>query len=237
MAQSQLALYNMALSIVGEDYTLSTTSEESVPAETCELWYENVRQTVLRAGWWNSAKQFVRLTEVTDREEDATEEWETTDPAPGYAYSYDYDAITDLLYARYLTSFAQFELHYDAGNSKMVLSTNDGADTAAERPILCYTIDVTTVTRWEPDLYEAMAFALASRICIPLTGKIVRTRETAQAANDIIMQARAANLNEMHRRWEQLPDQLLRRGYNFSVQAPYIYPFGSLITATGAAIV
>lgn len=233
MAQSQVNLYNLALALVGADYTVASTSEESVPAETCELFYENVRETVLMAAFWNSAKQFARLVEVTER--DLSADWATTDPAPGYAYSY--DIPSNMLRARYLTSFSQFELHYDTGNSKMVINANEGSDTATETPIICYTIDVTDVTRWEPDLYKAVYYAMAAHICMPLNGKITRARETAQAANDVILEARAQHLNEMNRMWAKRPHQLAVRGYEFSVEAPYYYPFGGLITATGAPII
>lgn len=232
MAQSQVNLYNLAISAVGGKYTLSTTSDQVLPAEICNLWYENVRQTMLRAAHWNCAKQYLRLVEVTER--DLAADWATTDPAPGYAYSY--DIPSGMLAARYLTSFDQFELHYDAGNSKMVINTNHGSDTATETPILCYTIDVTDVTRWEPDLYQAMIYALAGHICMPLNGKITRSRETLAAADAFIMQARANTANEMHQRRQQIPRELLARGYEYSVQAPYVYPYGSTFTGTGAPV-
>lgn len=230
MAQSQVNLYNMALAAVGMDYSLSTVSDTNIGAETCQLFYENVRQTVLRAAHWNVAKQYARLVEVTERDQAA--DWVTTDPAPGWAYSY--DVPSGMLAARYLTSFGRFMMHYDTGNSKMVINANEGSDTASETPILCFTVDVTDVTRFDPDLYQAIIYGLAGAITMPLTGKITRARETIALANEIIMQARANSANEMHQMFEAESRVLQERGYTFPVTQPYVYPYGQLLTATGA---
>lgn len=234
MAQSQLALYNLALSIVGMDFTISAVDESSVPAEACQLWYENVRQTILRAAHWNSCKRYVRLTEVTER--DLSADWVAGDPEPGFAYSYDITAVTSLLAARYLTDFQQFSIGYDTSNTKKTLSCDVGGSAATDAPILCYTLDVTDATLWEPDLYKAIGFGLAAHITPGTTGKRGLKLDNLAAANQIILEARAANANEMHRYFRSRPTMLGERGYQYTIDTPYIYPYGNLLTSTGAPV-
>jgi len=234
VAQSQVALYNLALSVIGDDFTVSAVDEESIQAAVCQLWYEPVRRMVLEAAHWRCARKWVRLVEEAER--DTSADWVTTDPQPGYLYSYDIDdaTITDFLIARHLNDYAEFEIGWD--NDKRILSTNYGSDTASETPILFYTADVTDVTKWESSLYIAMAHALAGFICMGISGKAARQDRTLDIANDLISAARANTANEIHRRLQQRPEVLAARGYNYTVSSPYLYPYGSLLTATGAPI-
>ena len=232
MAQSQVNLYNMALSAVGADYSLSTASYNVLPASLCNLWYENTRQVILRAAHWNSCKQAVRLTEEAER--DLTADWVATDPLVGYAFSY--EVPTDMLHARYLSTLEQFEIHYEAGDQK-VINCNVGGSASTDAPILIYTIDVTDPTRWEPDLYQAMIYGLAGHICRPLTGKTALARDMFELANMILREAQARNANELHRMLKSRPDRLSARGYDYSTVTPYIYPYGNMFAGTGAPVV
>lgn len=231
MAQSQLNLYNMALAACGADYSLSATNESSIPASVCNLWYENVRQVVLRAAHWKSAKRYSRLTEETERDQSA--DWVSTDPEPGYAFSY--ALPSGLLAARYITDFAQFDIGYD--NDKKILSCNIGGSAATDAPILCYTVDVTDVTLFEPDLYQAIIYGLAAHISMPLTGKVQRARGVIELGNNILLEARAATANEMYVLYKQYTERLQARGFAHSIPSPYIYPYGSMLAAPGAPLV
>jgi len=230
MAQSQLNLYNLALAIVGSDYTISATNEASIPAETCDMWYENVRQVALRAAHWNSAKRYARLVEDTER--DTAADWVSTDPEPGYGFSYALPA--NMLAARYMTDFSQFTLGYET--AAKIISSNIGGSAATDAPILCFTVDVTDLTIWEPDLYQAIAYALAAHVSIPLTGKVSKSVNNFQLANNIILEARAATANEIRRFMTQRPETLAARGYSYTVAAPYVYPYGALFSNTGAPV-
>lgn len=230
MAQSQVALYNLALALIGDRYTVVSAGEQSIPAETCTLFYEPVRQTILRAAHWNSARRFSRLTEETER--DLTAAWVSTDPNPGWAFSY--DLPTSILAARYITTFDQFDIGYD--NDGKVLNCNVGGDDTEDKPILCYTVDVTDATLWEPDLYLALAHALAAYIFLPLTGKSGRSQMLLEFANGKILDARAAAANERQQSFRQNPEILQARGYSDAGLAPYIYPYGPMFSATGAPL-
>ena len=240
MAQSKLALYNMALSACGADYTLTDPNQEVIPAAICNLWYESARQTVLRASHWNVAKRFARLTKersravVTGYTSTTGEEWVDTDPQPGYAFSY--TLPDEMLYARFLTDFDQFEIGY--ADDKKILSANYGGPDALDVPVLCYTTDVDDVTLWEPDLYQAVAYGLAGHICMPLHGKPSRAAQQYQLANGIIIEANTNSANEMHQKLTQMPERLQARGYaGGGISSPYIYPHGNMFVGTGAAVV
>lgn len=230
MAQSQLDLYNKALSVIGADYTVEAVDEASVPAETCELWYDEVRRVVLRAAHWGSARKVARLT--LEAERDLSADWVTSDPEPGFAYSY--VIPSDLLAARYLSHFGEFTISND--DDEKILNTNWGSDTASERPVLIYTFDQTDVSKWEPDLYVAIAYSLAAQITMPLTGKLARVRSNLEMAYDLVLQARVNTANEIHRMMQSQPEILSLRGYSYSPSTPYIYPYGSWFSTPGAPV-
>ena len=228
MAQSQLDLYNMALGAAGLKYTIGALSDETLPRKACDLWYENVRQVVLRAAHWKCAKRYFRLVEEAER--DLTADWVSTDPEPGFAFSYELPA--DMLYARYLSTFAQFELGYET--DQKIISCNIGGSAATDAPVLCYTVDVTDATLWEPDLYRAMILALAAHISMPLNAKPARAKFNIEEANGAMFAARASTANEMFMLMQSRPAALTQRGYDFPVNDAYVYPYGSLFSATGA---
>lgn len=229
MAQSQLNLYNMALSHAGSKYTLASPSENSIPADICNLWYENVRQTVLRAAHWNCAKRFARLTEEAERDTGA--DWVSTDPAPGWGFSY--EVPENMLYARHMADYSMFDLHYET--DQMVINSNMGGSSTEYVPILCFTIDVEDVTVWEPDLYQTIVLGLAAMICAPLTGKLQKEQTVVNKANIALREAQARHLNEHQVRWMMNPTQLQVRGYSFTPTTPYLYPFGAGFSGTGSS--
>lgn len=231
MAQSQLALYNLAVSIAGGNYNISSVSEQSVPAELCELWYESVRQTVLRGAHWTSAKRYARLTVETER--DLSTDWVSTDPAPGWAYSY---ALPEnILAARYLSDFSPFELSYET--DKKILSCDVGGSAETDAPILCYTVDVTDPTLWEADLYQAVAYALSAHISMGMHANSSRAANVFQLANMLMLEARANSANEHMRIIKERAARLQERGYMGTSVSPYVHPYGSLFTGTGAPLV
>lgn len=231
MAQSQLALFNLAIAATGTGYTLAATDEDSVPAAMCSLIYENVRQSMLRAAHWNCAKRFARLVE--DVERDTAAAWVSGDPEPGYAFSY--TAPANLLYARYLTDLSEFVVS-DDGTDK-IISCNVGGAAATDAPVLCYTIDVTDPTRWEPDLYQGIWYMLAAHLSLPLTGKVTRARELFDLANNLVLTARANTANEMLRLVQSVPQVMQLRGNYFPTVTPFIYPYGAMLVPSGAPVV
>jgi len=228
MAQSQTNLYNMALSAVGSRAKISLPTENSRAAEECQIWYDSARQTVLRAAHWQAAKKYFRLSLLNTRSDSAA--WLATDPEPGWIYQY--SAPSDMLAARNLSGFERFTVGTDFTTNVRSIECD------IEDALLHYTFDQTDLSLWDASLYQAIAFALASFIAEPLTGKRSRVRDVTDKANAIIREARAQTLNEMSGRIEYLAEWHEARGFSGGVSsARYIYPFGNLISGTGAAVV
>ena len=61
---SELEIYNLALSRIGQD-TLSSVDESSKAGRLCRLHYALLRDAVLRAHPWNFAMRRVELAQVT----------------------------------------------------------------------------------------------------------------------------------------------------------------------------
>ena len=241
MAQSQLALYNLALSAMGADYSITSLTEQSLPAEACNLWYENTRQTVLRAAHWNSCKRYARLTKAYARETetgytvDADADWQLDDPEPGFAFSY---AVPErMLAARYLSDFSQFTLGTNSNTGEELISCNTGGETVDDAPILCYTWDQQNPVKWESDLYQSMIYGLAGHIVMPLSGKPERAKLMFSLANQFIVEARTRTANERLQLFAQTPERLQARGYSYTPWTPYIHAYGNLFSGTGALTV
>lgn len=230
MAQSQLNLYNLAVAAIGGDYTLAATNEETLAAEACEMWFENTRQVLLRSAWWGCSKKFARLVEKVAR--DTAEDWVETDPEPGYAYSY--ELPDDYLYARFLTDYAEFDISND--DTGRTLVCNVGGSELTDAPVLCYSADIEDPANWEADLYQSMVYALGSHINLPLTGKTSKTQLLVAMANSFVQDARVNTANERHRLMRVRPEVLALRGTDFPIGTPFFFPYGSMLTSTGAPV-
>lgn len=68
MAQDLVSLYNMACSAIGTKARISLPTEKSREAEICQLWYPTVRDTVLSAAHWSSARAVASLALLADRD-------------------------------------------------------------------------------------------------------------------------------------------------------------------------
>ena len=102
--------------------------------------------------------------------------------------------------------------------------------TSAEAATLYYTLDQTQIALWDPDLYLAIAHALAAYICLPLNGKTTQARAAQQQANSLIYSAREAAANESFEPVDMAPEWIAGRGSIYaSPGVRYIYPSGPLI--------
>lgn len=216
---SQLELYNQALTQAMARTTLTDITEKKPAANTCNLYYETVRQNVLKTASWPSTRKFARLPLLVER--NFTNDWTDTDPSPSWRYAY--GLPTDMLAPRYLHSYKPFEVEFFPSQNVMALMTN------AETPILHYTFDQKNVTMWDPALYRAVMFALAAHISLPLNGKPGLAQYLNQQALDIIVQAQTdvANQDELYE--EALPEAAAVRGYaEPPVRTKYFYPYEAL---------
>lgn len=230
MPQSQLDLYNMAVASTGGDFTIATLVEESVPRELCDLYYETVYKTVLRAAHWKVAKRFARLVKVKER--DFSQDWAADDPEPDWMFSYAMPSTA--LAARHLNDFSMFTVGWDETTSQDVLYANVGGPNANDAPILTFTADIgPDPVNWNPDLYLATAYGLASYISRPLNGKRAQAMEMLQIANDLILSARAHTANEQQVIQRVIPSELAARGFDAFPEFRFIQQYGPLLALPG----
>ena len=217
MIADEVSIYNLALNAVGTRSNISATTEKDRGAEVCRLWYPVVRDQILSAAPWPSCRKTTRLALYRAQDDD---KWQTGEPDPLYNYSY--TVPDDMLYPRYLTNFARFELSTST-NDQQVIMTNDPA------PMLVYTFRQPLVQRWEGPLGMAIVYGLAAHICMPLTGKPNRAAGLVQQANDLILTARLSAANEDNMAIETIPEWIRARGYANPHEDRYYYPYGTLL--------
>ena len=219
---NQVAIYNLALSAMGTRNRVSSPTEASTEARECALWFDVVRQQILCAAPFQEATGNQRLALQAERVES---EWTGSDPDPGWRFSYSTPA--DMLRARHLSTYDSFILSTSALNEKR-LTTN------TENAILVYTKDQPNIDMWSPTLVNAMAYGLASAICMKLGGKMDRVQMVAQQANALLIQARTYSGNVDDYQLESLPPWLAARGVPTASSTRYVYPYGALFMATGS---
>lgn len=217
-ATSETDIFNWALSIAGLRESISHPEDEGRPAEVCRLWYSGIRDDVLRASPWPSARKVQRLALLKTKEEGP---WQNGDPHPGYRFAYSYP--NDMIRPRYLADFSPFITGLlDDSRQAIMTNTNDA--------VLTYTMRQTRVGAWESDLQMAIAHGLAAYICGPLSGQIERIDYALQLANNKIMEARLNAANQDMQRYDSTPEWFTARGYGDNAERTrFIFPLGDLL--------
>lgn len=215
MTASVVDIYNWALAALGSASRVQSPTEASNEAEACTLFYENVRDQILRSAPWDCARAYKRLAQNAERVDD--EAWVATDPAPGWRYAF--SLPSDFIWPRFLSTYARFEIGVTSLDQR-VIYTNDSA------PILCYTRRLTRVDLMDADLQAALGFALGAHICMKLTGSHEKVQIVTAQAIDKILSARQTAANAPNFPLiESTPEWLTARGYGGAAPAiPYIYP-------------
>jgi hypothetical protein len=222
---SSVDITNRALQAIGTRSTIASMTEGSNESNNASLCYASTRQELIRSAPWNFATATATLALLKSAPGTtetpawpASGVWSTAYPPPGWSYEYAYPA--DCLQARKLVgnympgqggatplfplavSSAlpfwdlpgqrfQVTSDLDANNNPMtvVLANVDQA-------ILCYLRDITIEDIWDPLFCNAMVQALAGKLALALTGDKGLAEQRFKAANDGILQARAADGNE-----------------------------------------
>ena len=94
MATTDTKICNLALSRIGEQPIMSM-QDNSAPARACLLWYEPVRDEVLRAHRWNFAKKGATLNELS------------TEPA--FSWTHQYQLPADCLRVWQLNGWEEWQ--------------------------------------------------------------------------------------------------------------------------------
>lgn len=219
MAQDEVSLYNLALSVAGARAKISNPAENSREAENCRLWYEPIRRQVLSAAPWASVRAVQRLAVFKEQD---SETWISGAPDPEYRFAY--SLPQNYLHARYLYGYSRFSVSL-VNVGKAAIMTN------AEAAIMYYTYDQPQIQMWDANLYIAIAKALGAAICLPLSGKPQMARNALGEANAMILQAREIAANSDYEPIEQSPDWIAARGGSYTQGGPkFIFPAGPLIS-------
>lgn len=219
MAQTEIEIFNLALSAIGTRGRVDAPDEDTREAQICKLWYPVVRDTALRAANWPSCRAVTRLALHAAA---SSGDWVEGDPEPPWTYRY--SLPVDFLYPRWIDDFSTFALCSYA-NTTMLLAN-------APEPILTYTRREINCGMWDPDLYRAIVLGLSAAIALPLHGKADRANVMMQDANNLIMQARANMANENSQEFDSIPDWLMARGAAVNtIYSKYVYQYGPLFSS------
>jgi hypothetical protein len=217
VASSELDIYNLAIAHAGVDASLTNLADKSREAELCRLFYDNVQKKVLSAAPWSEAKKTARLNLLATATD---EDWIDGDPEPGWTFAY--KRPNDFIYPRYTSNYGRFILG-NRGGENVIYSGEEDA-------LLTYTFQQTDVAKWSQWLIDAVSYALAASIIIPLSGKNDRAQLMYSLANQHILIAREMTANEDNQQLESLPPWLAARGASGpGFPDRYIYPVGPLL--------
>jgi len=159
MAASDTAIANLALSHLGNKDSLSDIeTDTSREAEVCRIFFDTVRDEMLRQFPWPFATKFAELSEV-EEEPDPPDEW-------GYSYRYP----SDCLYIRRILSGARNDSRATREPYKIgVDGTGKLIYTDLESAVVEYTFRNEDPTDYPDDFTMALSYRLASYMAPQLT--------------------------------------------------------------------
>jgi hypothetical protein len=190
---------NLALSAIGTRSTIASLSEDSTEAATCQLWYAQTRDSLLRKLPWNWARRQVAM--AVYKAAIGTPENPTgilDEPPLPWKYSYAWPA--DCLSARYILPLGP---NSGAEPSPPLTSANNGVPYPTRTPpikflvagdrdtgnnplkviltnkalaVLVYTGKVNDPNIWDQNFVDAMVGRLAARISFALSGDKTLTK-------------------------------------------------------------
>jgi hypothetical protein len=224
MSQTETELFNLAAQILGGRGRLVTSAQSSRTVDVFQLWYPFARKQVLAAAHWPSCAKSENLPLHRERVPGAV--WTNNDPSPGNRFAY--MLPTDRLHPRELSTGETFTLGMVADTKCLF--------TGVQSPILTYTFDQTNLSRWENELFLAVAHALAAFAAMTITGKNSIVDYAESKANAMILTARNMTAN-----YDDAPVQVVAtwhaaRGYIGSPNYPrYLFPHGEMLRVGASA--
>lgn len=176
-------IYNMAVMETGHSTAISGPAENTNAANLCRTFYPVCRDMVLEAADWNFATKRVTLSLLPGTQSN----W-------AYAYAYPADGLN--IQALVLPGMRKpskenmvpFEVAHMDG-ARVILTDMDHAEAI-------YTVRIENPNLFTSLFTTALAYLLASRVAIPLTGKADMAAQARQGYLLTLAAAVAANLNE-----------------------------------------
>ena len=216
---SIISVCNRALLASGAREQISSLTEQSVEAQTCNILYQPTFESLARTAWWNCLSTQNTLALLKAAQGTPENPQGTTLALPPAPWLYEYLQPTDGLHNRYivaslpsngisnLTTYnnsastwlpgqdnqIKFKTAYDtdaSGNGYNVILTNQ------ENAQLVYTVNQPNPQLWDSQFEDAFVASLAAFLSVPLTLNAALMTRNIQIANGVIAQARASDGNE-----------------------------------------
>ena len=210
MAQSEVQICNMALARIGVSQYISSLTESSNEARTCNLFYSIVRDRVLEEMPWRFAVKQTTL-QLTGT---APDPW-------AYQYRYPNDCLKAIrllapggsnkysIFQNNTNSTINNKIVYDimedeANAGRVIVTDQDSA-------ILEYVKAITDPTLFSPSFTNALAWGLAAEIAAPLTADPKYAQAAQQSYVATMHDAFAKSLNEVYEGQEVTSDLITGR--------------------------
>ncbi len=180
---SKINICNLALAYLGQ-FPIASLEQENEPARCLKLFYEPVRDEVLRTHNWAFAATQEPLVAVPRPPQGATRG----------VYYYKYPA--QALFIRRVFTLQDparalpFEERFLPKPHLRVLLT------PAAKAQVCYTRRVTEETQFDPAFAKCLALALAADTALAITGDTALSARLQQQYNAYLEEARRSNMSE-----------------------------------------
>lgn len=157
---SEAQICNMALDHLGARNIVALT-DDTPEAEACSTWYAEVRDDLLRRARWPWAVCRAELSELSGHDT-------TTDDVWDYVYGLPTDCLRPLEIWPGTRSPAdddriRWALEWDRALAQNVLCTDE------EDAVLIYLAKIEVPLRFPTEFVDALSWALAAKIALPLT--------------------------------------------------------------------
>jgi len=166
---SEVAICNAALAKVSNNRIVSLT-EGSTAGDLCNEMYPRIRDRLLRRHIWNFNKTRVKLAQLADS------------PAFGWRRAYQLPSDWVRNVAVYADSGAQNQTHSYEVEGRTILADHDDL-------YLVYGARVTDPNAFDDMFREALAYALAVELAVPLAKSATLRDRLAEAFESYIMEA------------------------------------------------
>ena len=155
MAISETKICNQALGYFGAGRISNYETDTSEKAVLCRLYYESMRDEVLRAHEWNCAIWYQALSQIADDDENYL-----LDDYKEYNYQYQLPTAPKCLRVLKIVDYETYDYEIVSG----YMLTNLNAVT------IKYIREVEDVTKFDDNLIRAIAYRLAAEIAERITG-------------------------------------------------------------------
>jgi hypothetical protein len=180
---SVTTICNLALSNIGKK-TIADINEASTEAKTCRIHYALTRDTMLQAYEWEFAKTTVDLAEVTNIR---SERWQR-------AYARPQNCLKPLRIVQ--------DVYVPDDTDEVPYAATEGLIFCDLSPAKLEFIQrFEDPSRFPPLFEDALSWALAAKIAIPLTADQSSRKDAYQIARSSLDTAKTADANENQTTW------------------------------------